>query len=266
MARHTFIGGNFFMLRLLNRYRSDLAVQALPQELESSARATIRQLQTDTASVAIERVHLSQSALSFEVRVTNLTGHKLPTGYPARRAWLHLTVRGGANETVFESGAVATDGAIVGNDNDADATRFEQHHEVIRRAEDVEIYESVMGDANGLPTTGLLSAVRFLKDNRLLPRGFDKTTAADEIAVRGGAVDDPDFGGDGDRVRFEVPVNGAAERFEVSVELRYQPIAYRWAANLSRYNAPEPRRFVSYYNDTSAASSVVIAQATTRVP
>jgi len=48
------------------------------------------------------------------------------------------------------------------------------------------------------------------------------------------------------------------------VELRYQPIAYRWAHNLDRYDAPEPKRFVSYYDATAAASSVVVARATTR--
>jgi hypothetical protein len=153
----------------------------------------------------------------------------------------------------------------VGNDNDADATRFEPHHDVIRRSDDVQIYESVMGDPSGAPTTGLLSAVQFLKDNRLLPRGFDKHTTSDDIAVRGSALDDSNFSGDGDHVRLEVPADGAGAPFVIDVELRYQPIGYRWANNLSRYNAPEPRRFVSYYRDTSAASSVVIARATTRV-
>lgn len=266
MGRHTFIGGNFFMLRLLNRYRMDLAVQALPQELESSALATIRQLQNDTARVNIERAEAPPGMLAVDVTVTNLTGHKLPTGYPARRAWLHVTIRAATGDTVFESGAVTPDGAIVGNDNDADAARFEPHYDVIRRADEVQIYESVMGDSSGAPTTGLLSAVRFLKDNRLLPRGFDKHTTSDDIAVRGGALDDANFNGDGDHLRLEVPADRAGAPFAIDVELRYQPIAYRWAHNLSRYNAPEPRRFVSYYRDTSAASSVVIARATTRVP
>jgi len=40
--------------------------------------------------------------------------------------------------------------------------------------------------------------VFYLKDNRLLPKGFDKTTAASEIAVHGDALDDPDFSAAGD--------------------------------------------------------------------
>ena len=36
----------------------------------------------------------------------------------------------------------------------------------------------------------------------------------------------------------------SAGPFTVEVELRYQPIGYRWAHNLERYDAPEPKRFV----------------------
>ena len=45
-------------------------------------------------------------------------------------------------------------------------------------------------------------ASRYLKDNRLLPHGFDKRTAEPDIAVHGAALDDPDFTGAGDRVRY----------------------------------------------------------------
>jgi len=47
--------------------------------------------------------------------------------------------------------------------------------------------------------------------------------------------------------------------YSIVVELRYQPIAFRWADNLRRYAAPEPRRFVSYFDAMSAASSTVVA-------
>ena len=45
LARHVFVGGNAYMVRLLNRYRQELGVAALPHELEATANATIRQLQ-----------------------------------------------------------------------------------------------------------------------------------------------------------------------------------------------------------------------------
>ena len=138
---------------------------------------------------------------------------------------------------------------IGGNDNDTDPLTFEPHYEEIRRPDEVQIYESMMVDPAGRLTTGLLQAVAFVKDNRLLPRGFDKRTAAPEVAVRGSAADDSDFTDAGDRVRYRIDVGAATGPFTVAVELRYQPILFRWAENLRRYDAPEPRRFVSSFDD-----------------
>ena len=115
-----------------------------------------------------------------------------------------------------------------------------------------------MGTPAGAPTTGLLQATQYLKDNRLLPRGFDKRTADREIAVVGAAAADDDFTGDGDRVRYRIPVTARA--VTVEVELRYQPIGYRWAQNLAPYDAPEPRKFLGYYNSLASSSSVVVAR------
>jgi len=127
----------------------------------------------------------------------------------------------------------------------------------------VQIYESIMGTPDGATTTGLLQATQYLKDNRLLPRGFDKQTAAPEIAVVGAAAADADFAGAGDRVQYRIPMSGSGA---IEVELRYQSIGYRWAHNLAAYDAPEPRRFVGYYTDQAASSSVVVARTSSAVP
>ena len=68
----------------------------------------------------------------------------------------------------------------------------------------MQIYESILGDPGNRVTTGLLSAVDYLKDNRLLPKGFDKATAVQDIAVRGDARADADFAGGSDRLRYSV--------------------------------------------------------------
>src|SRR5205085_805185 len=126
----------------------------------------------------------------------------------------------------------------------------------IRDAAQVQIYESIMGDAAGLPTTGLLSAARYLKDNRLLPHGFDKRTADKDIAVHGSAADDQNFNGAGDRVRYSVAVGNAPGPFQIDAELWFQPISYRWASNLKEYNADEPKRFTRFYESMSSASAL----------
>jgi hypothetical protein len=260
LGRHTFLGGNFFMLRMLNRYRDELAVTAPAAQLEAAAAATVQQLQSDTARVRHEEAGVENGVLRARVAVRNVTGHKLPTAYPSRRAWLHLTVRSADGKTLFESGAIDPRGAIRGNDNDEDAARFEPHHTVIRRDSDVQIYETIMGRPDGGVTTGLLQATRYLKDNRLLPRGFDKTTAGADIAVLGDAMKDADFTAAGDDVLYEVPVGSAARPLSIEVELRYQPIGFRWAENLRPYDAPEPRRFVGYYESMAAGSSAMLAR------
>ena len=263
MAQHVFVGGNAFMVRMLSRYRTELGVEALPSELEATARATVRQLQQDTATLTVSTPELSGNTLRFDVDVSNLTGHKFPTGYPSRRTWLHVTVRDARNVPVFESGAIEASGAIQGNDNDADPRRYEPHYEEVTSPDQVQIYEPVLGDRTNVPTTGLLTATQYLKDNRLLPRGFDKATAAPEIGVYGEAARDGDFRSAGDRIRYAVAVPGQGP-YTVDVELLYQTIGYRWAHNLEGYNAPEPKQFVSYYRSMSSGSSVVITRATAR--
>ena len=264
LSRHLFVGGNAFMVRLLNRYRTELGVSALPSELEATAKATLRQLQDETATLSMGRVAQAGGQLGFDVSIRNLSGHKFPTGYPSRRTWLHVTVRDGQGRAVFESGAINASGAIQGNDSDVDPLKYEPHYEQITAADQVQIYEPILGDRNGVPTTGLLTATQYLKDNRLLPRGFDKATADPQVGVYGSASIDADFAGEGDRVRYLVAVP-AGGSYRVEVELRYQSIGYRWAHNLERYDAAEPRNFVSYYNAMSADSSVVVATASAAV-
>jgi hypothetical protein len=92
-----------------------------------------------------------------------------------------------------------------------------------------------------------LTAVRFIKDNRLLPKGFNKSAVDAEIAPQGGATTDANFIGGGDKIRYTVNTGNAQGPFQVEAEMWFQPIAYRWANNLKAYDAMEPQRFVRYY-------------------
>jgi hypothetical protein len=267
LARHEFLGGNFFMLRMLDRFRDSLGVVALPAELERAARRTVEHLGSSSARVVVQNARVASGRLEAEVVIENLAGHKLPTGYPSRRAWLHVSVFDGAGSRLFESGALGADGAIAGNDNDADALTFEPHHREIVRADQVQIYEAMMGDPEGRVTTGLITATRFLKDNRLIPAGFDKRSAQPDIAVVGDAVDDPDFTAGSDLVRYSVDVSRmpAGSSLRLEVELLYQPIAFRWAKNLGRYDAAETKRFGGFYDAMASESATALARASITV-
>jgi hypothetical protein len=57
----------------------------------------------------------------------------------------------------------------------------------------------------------------------------------------------------------------AAGAESVTLELRYQPIAFRWTRNLESYDAAEPRAFVRYYDALASSSSIVVATASANV-
>ena len=152
-------------------------------------------------------------------------------------------------------------GSIVGNDNDEDPLKFEPHYREIASPDQVEIYEPILKDSEGHVTTGLLKTVGYLKDNRLLPHGFDKATAEKDIAVTGGAADDPNFNDHGSTVRYVVSTAGATGPFQVDAELWFQPIGFRWAHNLEPYHADEPQRMVRYYESAARKSAMVLAKA-----
>ena len=110
-------------------------------------------------------------------------------------------------------------------------------------------------------TTGLLSAVGYLKDNRILPSGFSKQTADKDIAVIGEAANDPNFTDKGSLIRYSVSTGDAPGPFHIEAELWYQPIGFRWAHNLAPYREAEPQRFVTYYDSMSSGTAVLLARA-----
>ena len=245
--QHVFVGGNTYMLDVFKVFGEELGLTVSKDLLDVKKARMIDFYTKRTATVSVSNARLTGSTLSADVIVKSLAGHKFPSGFPSRRVWLHFVVRDAAGKIVFESGAVKLDGMIVGNESDADPALFETHYAEIKSADQVQIYEGIMGDVTGKPTTTLLRGAGYLKDNRLLPIGFDKTKASEDIAVRGQAAFDPDFSAGGDTVRYLIDVGSAKGPFKVTVELQYQSIGYRWAQNLSKYNAAETIQFLSYY-------------------
>jgi hypothetical protein len=255
--QHVFAGGNAYMLRVLATFGPDLGVTASSLQFQEKQAEVLAQLQQRTASLDLEEAIVDGSTLTVHVAVKSMVGHKFPTGFPARRAWLHVTVQDADGQTIFESGAANPDGSIVGNDNDQDPTTYEPHYLSIDSPEQVQIYESIMGDLEGQATTILLRGAEYLKDNRVPPTGFDKSSVQDDIAVRGAALADDDFGGGADRVQYKIDLGDTQGPYTVTAELLYQSIGFRWAQNLGDYDAPEPVRFLNYYEQVPNQPVVV---------
>src|ERR1700736_1082160 len=125
MHRHVFVGSNFVMEGMLQDHRDELATEAQPEQVDAAIKRTAEFLKTQAAKVMITRVDATPNGLAVDVHVENLGGHKLPTAYPSRRAWLHFTVKDGNGRAVFGAGALHPDGSIVANDNDEDPLKVD---------------------------------------------------------------------------------------------------------------------------------------------
>lgn len=101
---HEFVGGNTWIPRVLRDEYPNLGRTA-------AFNATIAWAQQMLQSAAQVTVSAPPTMLPGEnaevaVRVTNLSGHKLPTGYiEGRRMWLNVQARGANNALLWESGA-----------------------------------------------------------------------------------------------------------------------------------------------------------------
>ena len=236
--RHGFYGGNTRILALLdaNRDRLDAPEADYAGAIEAT-RATLAR----AAEIALASASVEDGALVLRVRVTNRTGHKLPSGFPSRQVYIHLRVSDAEGRVVFESGGEDAQGGIVRRTVPMDPARtFEPHHGEITDADQVQIYESVMRDAAGDLTHTLLEAAGYLKDNRLLPAGFDNDSAPDAIAAKGLAASDADFVGGSDAVTYRLRVQ-AEGPLTVAARLRYQAISEADIDDLRRdAEGPEP--------------------------
>jgi hypothetical protein len=248
-SMHNFVGGNAFMLNILKYYGEEQEVTAATEHFDATIGRVHEQLENNTARVVIQDPRVSDQTLMADIVIENLAGHKFPTGFPSRRAWLHVTVTDKDGGVLFESGAVMDDGSIVGNENDADASSYEPHYATISTADQVQLYEPIMVNTDGEVTTTLLRAAGLAKDNRLLPVGFDKVGAPADVAVYGAALADEDMEGGGDRVQYQIDLGGATGPFKLQVELLYQSVGYRWARNLSENEGDLVERFWSYYQE-----------------
>lgn len=268
--KHHFVGGNTFMLSILRDNGTALATTATTEQFNTTIDRALKQLQENTARLEILDVALADTTLTATLRITNLTGHKFPSGYPSRRAWIHFTVRNAEGAVLFESGAYDSRGVLAHNPATGD---HERHHAVVSQPAQTQIYEAVMGDLKGAPTTQLLRAATYLKDNRVPPKGFVTGGPGFEwTKPRGEAATDPDFnrnaategtGTDTIRYRVAVPpgsVIGSAGNITITAELLYQSVPANWVEKFRGSTGVDRSAFVGMY-DAGDPSPVLIERA-----
>jgi len=255
--QHHFVGGNLFMLQLLANWGAELEVTASQEELSTTMARIEEQIGQNTAKLSLADLSLEGERLHAEILVEALTGHKFPTSFPSRRAWLHVVVSDGSGKIVFESGKPNPDGTIIGNAADFDASVFEPHYEQISAPDQVQIYEAIMANSDGEVTYTLLRAAAYAKDNRLLPAGAIKEQLPADIAAYGLAGSDPNFLGGSDRVSYLVNLSGFSGPFTVTAELLYETLSYRFIQDLLADPTELTERFGTYYAMSDKTALVV---------
>ncbi len=217
IAQHDLTGGNAFIPLILPDFYDGLDTLAL---LEGSdrAKATLRR----AADLEVSAYRRGDSALAF-VNIANLTGHKLPTGYPdGRRMWIDLIARSASGDTLFESGAYDPDSGI------------------LRRDPQLKVYEAIHGLTKAAASSfGLAPGPSFhfflndtvLSDNRIPPKGFTNLAFLLRNAQPvGAAYADSQYW---DRVRYVLPGSAAT----VTAVLYYQTISKEYADFLRDENS-----------------------------
>ncbi|MGB5676950.1 MAG: hypothetical protein WBN36_03950 [Gammaproteobacteria bacterium] len=260
-AKHHLVGANTTMLTMLRDNAAQLDVTSTNMNASiDRARAMLQ----SAANIEIVSATVTEGVLEARVRVQNNSGHKAPTAYPSRRMWLHFKLTDSSNNVVFESGRINADGSITGADNDVDQTIFEPHYDLITAADQVQIYETVMGDSDSNITYTLLRGAQYLKDNRLTPQGFDKYAVPLDVAVHGQAFNDANFNLGSDELIYRIPVAVGGD-LDVSVSLNYQTIAHGYLQDLYKEDHLEQvQTFKTLYTNQSLKHEQ-IASATTTV-
>jgi hypothetical protein len=228
-ARHQFQGLNVTLLEMFRQFMSPyksngsniLANEILGvrqndymsglDDLSTAIDAFVQQAQNSTAEVFVSPATITGQKLIADVKVTNKTGHRLPSGVGFRRAFLEFrVVDNDTGKTVWCSGCTNELGVIVnGNERLAselfdvykDGTKpaslnyppacsnaVPQHYQphyfwdlqkntgtAITRPDQVQIYEELNLNIQCAMTTSFLRRDYQLKDNRLLPFGWTTT-------------------------------------------------------------------------------------------
>ena len=165
LPHHDMTGGNTFVPALIKAKYSNIVNPAALDSGIVRARYMLR--------------HAASMDISFEitgenpvvtVRITNETGHKLPSGYPeGRRIWINLIARDNTGAIVYESGHYDNSAGILEKDNDIKIYEVKPGMD--------EVVASLTGFESG-PGFHFVLNNKIFSDNRIPPRGFTNANFA----------------------------------------------------------------------------------------
>ncbi len=260
---HEFAGANVFMLKMLKNNIEELNLAATPEQFDEAISATNIMLLDQSIDISLELIDRTQDMVYFDLKISNLAGHKFPSGYPSRRAFVEFLVKNEIGDTIFISGKTDENFEVIGHNPD-----FEPHYTVISTEDEVQIYEMVMADVNDEVTTVLLRAKYPLKDNRIPPKGFVMTHPAyDTTRIAGQALEDENFnresgleGSGSDRVYYHIPTIGHPEKLIATAKIYYQTAPPKWMKEMFDENTPEIDAFREMFQEADRSPVLLKTQ------
>jgi hypothetical protein len=267
--RHTLLGINQFVLHMFDQFDRLLGIRktdymsgserGLPNAIAESNRLA----REETARVEIARVEAGEEALAVDVVVTNLTGHRFPSGVGFRRAFLELSVLDAHNAVRWASGRTDSLGILVDGagrplrseffepDPRTGEPSYQPHHRTITREDQAQVYEELTKSPEGTFTTSFLARADTVKDNRLLPLGWTRAGPpgfhpewAEATAPRGDAAADPRFVAGSHTVTYRVGLpRSVVQGGSVVARLYYQSVPpYYLKDRFATAQGPEGQR------------------------
>lgn len=243
-SRHTFVGANVFVLEMFKQFGEQLGLTQgdrnydttnfkVRPRLELAIAETTKQVQSESASIAIRAQRKTTNGLDVDVEVINKTGHKFPSGVGFRRAFIEFTAMDTNGKVIWSSGRSTDKGVLINDSGQPLATEFSKtnwqpHWRVITGSNYAQIYEVRTKDLQGLLTTSFLALAKQVKDNRLMPGGWNANGpyASWTMPVAVPAATSPGYynGAGSNLVTYRMPAAIAANVKSVRAVLNYQSI------------------------------------------
>ncbi len=260
-GQHTFVGANAVLPQIIKAERETLNSSGTDESLDLISDLAVERLES-SAELRVEMITQESDTLAFKVHVTSNVGHKLPTGFPSRRVWLVVKVTSVDGEQIFYSGRYNPQGRIVNTHGEALPIEWaygpvEPHHELITEESQVQIYEAVMSDHEGRFTHAVTKAKSWLKDNRILPKGYRRDHPEARYTLPVGLEDDNFIGGE-DQLTYQVSL-GSQIPAKIKVKLVYQTLGARFMRALFQVDVPEVAAFRTMY-ERADVSPIVMAE------
>ena len=233
--RHTLVAANVFGIGFFQQFPLLLGSNLFwpgqaPSVLQSKAfsmNETIDQARHSSAKIDVVSLKSGGDKHKITVQVSNLAGHKLPSGVGFRRAFLEVSLRDAFGRILWCSGCTDDAGVLVDSEQNALVSEFTKDpavaqgdHSRIDSQTQVQIYEHRTTDCDNRLTTSFVRRCNEVKDNRLLPLGWSANGPYAEVTQPVGLTGKATPGTD--RVVYVLPkLQGATS---VRATLNYQSI------------------------------------------